>query len=699
MKKFSFCVFAAFALTFCAVADDWRDFMWEKPVALRDGVTLRAYALEKPRKMKAYVVRIDLTTPGISFTASERASNWGDIMPDYPEKPMRIDTKREATADFMMRRRGAGKNVEIAVNTSGWGPWVRPFTHEFASLRNWVVADGVEVSHGKDPSKGVYFFIRNDGSARICRGISPAETNDVVFSAYGMGLIMTNGVSAIPGDQPKYTNKEPRTAIGLTPDGKTLVLLSVDGRQPGYSLGASYADLAEIMRREGVADAINMDGGGSSSLVVFDHKNDKPLMLNHHKDGVVRKVATSLGIVFADGGTAPRRLALDRTGAQYHSYEFLPIEDTPPPEGFKPFYISHYGRHGSRRISGSTVAEVLGVLEKAAAQGGLTDEGCELLAAMRRLSEAHDGMIGELSERGAEEHRRLARRMAERFPDVFGEGRRVRCRATLYPRVHVSMENFVMSLRDCTPRMGFDFTSGDRYFHLLCEPYFAKRSEGLLPKLKSAVLAVAGREMKPAGLIRRIFADPKFVEDKIRFMHKLFTCASGCQCVRAETDGLDLYRFFTPDEIAAGARVIEAEAYVNMGNCAEFGDLYQRVSAPLVRDFLSRGDAAIADDRVAVDLRFGHDNGVWPLAILMGLEGPDARVPIGDAWKDCPASRWSPMAANLQMVLYRNAKGEVLVKFLYNEREMRLRGLDTATGPYYTWSAARDFISHRCPCR
>ena len=64
-----------------AVADaaDWRDDMWERPVALREGVTARAYTLDAPRLMKAYVVTVDLTTPGMGLTATERVKGWGDL--------------------------------------------------------------------------------------------------------------------------------------------------------------------------------------------------------------------------------------------------------------------------------------------------------------------------------------------------------------------------------------------------------------------------------------------------------------------------------------------------------------------------------------------------------------------------------------------------------------------------------------------
>ena len=279
-------------------APDWRDRMWERPVAFREGVTLRAYALEKPRLMKAYVVRINLATPAIGFTATERADHWGEPMPDYTNKTVTICTKRETVADFISRRRNEGRNVEVAVNASGWKPWEHPFTHTYGSLYRWATSDGVEVSHGKNPERGVFFIVRKDGVAAIRARIPVSMTNEVAFAMYGNGRILKNGALAFSPDLPKFKSVHPRTAFGLTADRKTLVLLAVDGRQPGYSLGASYTDLADILRREGCADAINMDGGGSTSLVVFDRAGGRPLMLNRHADGSVRKTAFNFGITF-----------------------------------------------------------------------------------------------------------------------------------------------------------------------------------------------------------------------------------------------------------------------------------------------------------------------------------------------------------------------------------------------------------------
>lgn len=279
-----------------AIPRDWREIMWREPVKLREGVTLRAYALEEPRKMKAYVARVDLATPGVGFTATERAPNWGERMND-PDRPDRlVETTRETTPDFLARRRAEGRDVWLALNTTPWTPFPVPDGIEQLNAWGWCVENGVEVSPPKSHER--LFVARRDGSVDILSGtdIPPEATNDVAVAASGYNILLSGGEDVFENER---QGLHQRTAIGLDPDRRTLVILVVDGRDPQWSEGANMADLRRILRGEGVSDAVNFDGGGSSALVVFDPVSGKPAMLNRHKGGAVRKVAVNLGVEFA----------------------------------------------------------------------------------------------------------------------------------------------------------------------------------------------------------------------------------------------------------------------------------------------------------------------------------------------------------------------------------------------------------------
>ena len=667
------------------------DEMWEHPVELRRGVMMRAFATSTPRLMKAYVVTIDLSTPGIGFAATERAGRWGERMADVTNRVCLIETRRETTADFMLRRRALGECVEVAVNTAPWSPFPPPPGNDFADPRGWCIANGTVVS---PPAGGEgVFIVRKDGSAEITAAPKPpVSAEGIAFVASGFGLIMTNGTKVVGGYY-NPSNLHPRTAFGLTADRRTLVLLVVDGRQPGYSDGADKDDLCDIMSRYGVTDAINMDGGGSSSLVVFDRSRDCPVMLNRHRAGKIRANAVNFGITFDDAASLRE---VERAASVYHSYEFTKIEDTPPPEGYAPFYISHFGRHGSRRLSHSQEKDVLAILDAADRKGKLTKTGKELLARMRRLAAAHSEMTGMLSERGANEHRTLARRMSARFPSVFEGSRRIRCMSSTYPRVLASMQNFTTTLQSLHPGLSFDFSTGDKVLRLLNGTGFSeKRIKARLP-YKDKITALVGKTSAADGLAQRIFSSADAAGEPGKFAQLLFSCAAICQCLNVELGGMDLFRFFSDDEIAALSRLTDMYMYGLMGDSEEFGGLNMEASRALGLDFVERADACIADDRVAADLRFGHDSGLWPLAALFELEGVGNRCKASDAANMCPGWKWMPMAANLQMVFYRNTSDEVLVKILYNEKETLVRGLAPRTGPYYAWKELKAKIEKSC---
>ena len=389
-------------------------------------------------------------------------------------------------------------------------------------------------------------------------------------------------------------------------------------------------------------------------------------------------------------------LEAERTASVFHSYEFEPVADTPAPEGFKPFYISHYGRHGSRRLTGTFVSDTLAVLEAAEKGGGLTDAGRALLADVRKIAAVHDGMIGQLAGRGAEEHRLLARRMAARFLEVFARGGLVRCQSAVFHRVLISQANFTIALKDAMPGLDFDFTTGDKYQMLLNGPKWSHEEAGKDGEIHAAVNALARSLVDPAPLVKRIFAADGAAANPLKFARDLFAVASICQCLRSELESFDIYRYFTPDETGALSHALEAEHFADMAASEEFGEIPLRGTRALACDFVKRADEAISAGTAVADLRFGHDSGLWPLAGLIGLEGPGERAPFADSWRKCPAWKWMPMAANLQMVFYRGApSGDILVKVLYNEREMRIGGLEPVQWPYYRWRDLKERMVER----
>ncbi len=113
-------------------------------------------------------------------------------------------------------------------------------------------------------------------------------------------LLLKNGEQLDQsGNTMPVAKMEPRTAIGVSQDGKTVYLMVVDGRNFYYSNGADLLDLMNLMSACGASDALNLDGGGSSTFIARDGAEGELKLLNWPTDqgGVMRKVATGLAIV------------------------------------------------------------------------------------------------------------------------------------------------------------------------------------------------------------------------------------------------------------------------------------------------------------------------------------------------------------------------------------------------------------------
>ncbi len=144
---------------------------------------------------------------------------------------------------------------------------------------SFSLAPGRIVVHAGEPLPD---WIEED--AEVTLDIRLPELPGKVIGAIGGGpLILKDGeIVAVERGQAErmgasiYVAIHPRTAIGVKEDGKTIVAIVVDGRQPGYSRGVTVTELAELLREKGAVRAINLDGGGSSTMVVHGSVANSP---------------------------------------------------------------------------------------------------------------------------------------------------------------------------------------------------------------------------------------------------------------------------------------------------------------------------------------------------------------------------------------------------------------------------------------
>ena len=115
---------------------------------------------------------------------------------------------------------------------------------------------------------------------------------------------------------------------------------------------------------------------------------------------------------------------------------------TPAPDGKKPFYISHYGRHGSRYLVNSDeYKQPYDILKAADEAGKLTPLGKDVLRRVKMIKDEAYNRYGELTPLGALQHRQIAKRMYERFPEVFEGEANIDAKSTIVIRCILSMEN------------------------------------------------------------------------------------------------------------------------------------------------------------------------------------------------------------------------------------------------------------------
>ena len=140
---------------------------------------------------------------------------------------------------------------------------------------------------------------------------------------------------------------------------------------------------------------------------------------------------------------------------------------TKAPKGYKPFHLSHYGRHGSRYIIGMKgYNEPYEALLKADSLGKLTEKGKKVLGIVARARQDAMGRDGELTLLGAQQHRGIARRMYQRFPELFKGDTHIDAKSTIVIRCILSMENALLELTSLNPKLRFthDASEHDMYF-------------------------------------------------------------------------------------------------------------------------------------------------------------------------------------------------------------------------------------------
>ena len=381
----------------------------------------------------------------------------------------------------------------------------------------------------------------------------------------------------------------------------------------------------------------------------------------------------------------------EKLGSIYYAYPGPQQETlTDAPKGYKPFYISHYGRHGSRfQPSDERYQTVLETLEAAYKDGNLTPLGEDVLSRVHKLWIIAHGNGGMLTKVGEQQHHDIAARMYERFPEVFASHKAIEARSSVVPRCKASMESFCASLKEKDPALNITQETKQEFMCYIANDTPEQKAFEKDEKTWRGEWAKFEREhVKGTRLLKTLFRNPDNI-DEYKFTTTLYWLAVGMQDLPTD---LSLIELFTPEELYDIWLTINYRMYICNAAAPEAQGIALEAAKPLLRNIIEKADEAIKSGNECTTLRFGHDSHLIRLLALMDIEGCGAKVSdvneIERHWQDFYIS---PMAANLQMVFFRNRKGSVIVKFLHNENEVTLPVKNLA-GCYYRWRDVKKYL-------
>ncbi len=297
-----------------------------------------------PRLARMNIVLVDLNAPEIHFKLTPPGTNLPEVnanstTPGWPLPPPPFEVVRQTTLDFI-----SASHAQVAINSHFFAPFPVPggstqgayayliglaasrgnvYSAFEAPFQNYaIVTDAPAVNIDASNNAGI---VHRDPA--FADGKHVLENVQLWNALAGSAQVVTNGATTIPTykdathpDDPLTPNatytragrhwydlSNARAAIGLTQDNRTLVLFTVDGTNGGH--GMQVGEVADLLIRDyGVYNALNLDGGGSTTMAMEDPVTHVRKLVNSPSDNPPRAEASNFA-VYSDG-VAPVTMAL-----------------------------------------------------------------------------------------------------------------------------------------------------------------------------------------------------------------------------------------------------------------------------------------------------------------------------------------------------------------------------------------------------
>lgn len=364
------------------------------------------------------------------------------------------------------------------------------------------------------------------------------------------------------------------------------------------------------------------------------------------------------------------------------------------PDSLKPVYISHVGRHGARYpASSANCLKLREALAKADSAGTITPLGRQLTKLNDLVIAASTNRWGALDSLGMAEQRGIASRLFYNFGEIFSNGCTVKALSSYSPRSMMSMFSFIHQLDRMNNRIDFSTSTG-RVNSPLMRPFDIDKNylEFRKEELWKPPYEEYYRTHCPAAPIRRALGDrfPSAGDDELRDLALTeYYVVAGCRAMSIDPVAS---RFFSREEYNALWSCFNLRQYLQR-TATTISTVPAEIASDLLADIVEGIDGFInGKERAVAVFRFGHAETLMPLLSLMHLKGCYYMTNYFDTvalhWRDFDIV---PMAANLQLILFRSDSGRYYLRCDLNEKPVAL--IPNSTSLYTPWNEARRYLN------
>ncbi|MCM1293209.1 MAG: hypothetical protein NC111_04945 [Bacteroides sp.] len=356
------------------------------------------------------------------------------------------------------------------------------------------------------------------------------------------------------------------------------------------------------------------------------------------------------------------------------------------PDTLTPVMINHVGRHGARyAASPGHVKHLMKALKDAEKQGTITALGRRLEALAERVETMTDGRWGQLDSLGMVEQQGIAARMYATYPELFTG--KVSAISSYVPRCVMSMYEFLHRISLCNPKVEISARSGMQFSDIV--RFFdseAYKSTVKSEPYKKVVDDFTAQNVTMAPLRRVLGYGYQFDHDSLSIAMDEYTLLAGLEAIGVREN---IAKYLTLEEQNRLWSVFNFRQYIDR-TATVLSSEPANDAMPLLENLVSTTDAMVRGDTTVapVMLRFGHAETLMPLLSLMRLPGCYYLTYNYDTvcqhWRDFDIV---PMAANMQMILFRSDSGRYYVRVDLNERPVPL--MPGSSEIYTPWSKAR----------